>query len=93
MKFIVVVLIGIAFLTITATANNFYLPSYLEDKKEIVFNDFVIHQYNSTCIKTINYEFIFVDNLNQTFDKHQQIIVSQLERYSNKIIVANVFLR
>ena len=58
--------------------------------EQTLYPDYAINQYNSTCIESSNWEYIFINN---TFSGHTptEIWIKELKQLGNKSVLADVY--
>jgi serine protease inhibitor len=58
-----------------------------------IYTDTILSVYNSTCIETANWKYVFINNTSLTQeDIYKNIFVSEIKELGNNSLLANIFL-
>ena len=58
-----------------------------------IYTDTILSVYNSTCIETANWKYVFINNTSLTQeDIYKNIFVSEIRELGDKALLADIFL-
>jgi len=79
-KFLIILILSTGIISASITTN-------------LIYDDIIVNVYNSSCIETVNYQFVNLNNME--VDKSNignRILVSEIEQLSKKSLLANIVL-